>query len=113
MAKTDFVQYVVEDLMAEVKGVSARAMFGGHGIYRERTIFGIIVDDVLYFKVDDTNRKEYEAAQSRPFTYRAKGNKKVSMSYWEVPAAILDDRDALAKWALKSWRINIKKGKAN
>lgn len=105
MGKSDFVQYVVEDLLSGVKGVSARAMFGGHGVYRDGVIFGIVVDDVLYFKVGKTNLKQYEAAGSSPFTYLAKGRKKVAMSYWEVPANVLDDRTALAEWALQSWRI--------
>ena len=108
MAKSHFVEYVVEDLLNGMDGVSARAMFGGHGIYREGVIFGIVVEDTLYFKVDETNRKDYEAAQSRPFTYQAKGRKKVSISYWEVPAEILDDREALAEWAEHSRQINCK-----
>jgi len=106
MVKSHFVQYVVDDLMGGVKGIAARAMFGGYGIYWEGVMFGLIADDVLYFKVDATNRREYEASGSRPFTYQAKGRKKIALSYWEVPATILDDRDALVAWAQKSRKIN-------
>ena len=68
--------------------VTAKRMFGGWGLYRERQIFAIIADDRLYFKVDEHNRPDYEAAGSQPFTYNAKGKRAV-MSYWLVPAHVL------------------------
>ena len=103
MPKTNFVDYVVQDLLAGVRGVRARAMFGGHGLYKEDQIFGIIVDDQLFFKVGDANRKDYEAAGSQPFTYQVRNRKKrTSMSYWEVPASVMDDREALAEWMERS-----------
>lgn len=104
--KNDFVEYVVGDLLAGIRGVRARAMFGGHGIYKDDTIFGIVIEDVLYFKADASNRAQYEKLGSKPFTYLAKGSKKVSMSYWEVPAEVLEDRENLEGWASKSILIN-------
>jgi len=110
MPKTDFVDYVVSDLLGEWEGVRARAMFGGYGLYKEDTIFGIIVDDVLYFKVGDANRKAYEAAGSRPFEYQAKGRAKpVRMSYWEVPAEVMDDRGEIRRWAEAARRVSLMK----
>lgn len=106
MTKSTFIDYVTQDLLSNFKGVSARAMFGGYGLYRDGVIFGIIVDDTVYFKADETNRAEYEKRGSEAFTYAAKGGKKVAMSYWEVPAEILDDREAIAEWAERSWKIN-------
>ena len=108
MSKTDFVDYVVGDLLAGIRGVRARAMFGGYGVYKDDAIFGIIADDVLYFKVDDSNRASYEKAGSQPFTYTAKKKKKVVMSYWEVPADILEDRETLEEWVERSLRIHSK-----
>ena len=106
MPKNDFVEYVMKDLLSGVRGVTSRAMFGGHGIYKDGTIFGIVVDDELYFKVDETNRKKYEAAGSKPFTYDTKKRKKIVMSYWEVPPDILEDREEIARWAEESCRIS-------
>ena len=77
-------------------------------MYKEGVFFAIIVDDQLYFKVDDTNKKEYEKRGSKPFTYQASGRKRVSMSYWEVPAEILDDRQEVGRWAERSCEINRK-----
>ena len=76
-------------------------MFGGYGIYQEDRMFAIIVDDQLYFKVGDKNRKDYEKLGSEPFTYRSR-NRTVKMSYWEVPAEVLDDRTEITRWAQKA-----------
>ena len=105
MNKSDFIDYVVQDLLSGLRGVSARSMFGGWGIYKDGVIFAIIVDDQLYFKVDDSNKSEYEKRGSRPFTYELRG-KPVAMSYWEVPAEIIDDRDAVKRWAEESLRVS-------
>ena len=105
MPHSSFVNYVVEDLLSDLGPVQARAMFGGYGIYYENKIFAIIVDDRLYFKVSDSNRKDYEKTESQPFTYTAKNKKRVAMSYWEVPGDVLDDKLEILDWAKKSIHI--------
>ncbi len=58
--------YIVE-LLAPWGDVQLKRMFGGMGAYRDKLIFAIIDDGIVYFKVDDTTRGDYEAAQSEPF----------------------------------------------
>ncbi len=111
MKTSDFVEHVVHDVLSELRDVRARAMFGGWGLYKADIIFGIIVDDQLYFKVDATNQPQYERHGSRPFTYASRG-KSITMSYWEVPAEVIDDREAIARWAEESYHIS-RHGKAN
>ncbi|MGH7197987.1 MAG: TfoX/Sxy family protein [Candidatus Omnitrophota bacterium] len=106
MPKADFAEYVVKDLLTEVRGVTSRAMFGGFGLYKDGFIFGIIVDDEVYFKVGDRNRKKYEEAESRPFTYKNARGKVIAMSYWEIPADVLEDREAVARWVEESCQIS-------
>ena len=89
------------DMLAPWARVSVRKMFGGFGVYRDGLMFALIADDTPYFKVDDTNQPDYEAAGSEPFTYEAKG-KRVTLSYWQVPAEALDDEAALREWAAKA-----------
>ena len=97
----------MRDLLADLPGVRARAMFGGYGIYQDEVMFAIIVDDELYFKVNAANRKDYEKLGSKPFTYTSRG-KTVTMSYWQLPAEVMDDRPKILRWAEKSIRINSK-----
>ena len=99
MKKSSYVDYVVGDALSRLRGVTARAMFGGHGLYLNGVIFGLIADEILYFKVDDSNRQDYQKRGSRPFAYDSARGKKVTMSYWEVPSEILDDADLAAEWA--------------
>ena len=102
---TEFNDYVIYDLLGSISGITSRAMFGGYGIYKNGIIFGIIIDDILYLKVDVTNQKEYEKYGSSPFSYRNKG-KEIKMSYWEVPEEILENREKITDWAEESYRIN-------
>ena len=112
MKKSSYADYVVHDVFSRLEGVTARAMFGGYGLYLNGAIFGIIADEVLYFKVDERSRGDYEAAASKPFSYEAKGGKWVAMSYWEVPSEILEDPDRVAEWARRSAKIFKKSKKA-
>jgi DNA transformation protein len=72
-------------------------MFGGRGLYCAGQIFGIEVAGEVYLKADDASRSRFEQAGSRPFTYHRDG-KSVSMSYWLLPDAAVDDPSAAARW---------------
>jgi len=97
-----YCDYLI-DLLSPWAKVTATGMFGGWGLYRGDQIFAIVIEDTPYFKVDDSNRADYETAGTGPFEYTAKGNKRVAMSYWQVPGDILDDADALGQWAEKAY----------
>ncbi|WP_407311919.1 TfoX/Sxy family protein [Desulfosporosinus sp. SB140] len=47
--------------------VTVKKMFGGAGIYYDCLIFGILADDILYFKVDDSNKSDYVMAGMQQF----------------------------------------------
>jgi DNA transformation protein and related proteins len=97
---TDYLAYVLDQLH-ELGGVSSRRMFGGAGLYCDEFFFGLIADDTLYLRVDDSNRSDYTArgmAQFRPYPDRPV----LSMSYYEAPAEVLEDRRLLATWAARS-----------
>lgn len=106
MKKSDFAEYVVHDLLGQISRITARAMFGGHGLYKGGVIFGIIADGQLYFKTDEKTSKKYKKLGSSPFTYSKGKVKSITMSYWELPAEIMDDPEELKKWVLESSRIS-------
>jgi DNA transformation protein len=93
MADSEFVGFVVESLRP-LGAVSARRMFGGHGIFLHGLMFGLIADDQLYFKVDDDSRAAYEDKGLRPFVYSSKG-KPIETSYREAPSEGFDDSEIL------------------
>ncbi len=104
----EFIDYVVDQLAAWVD-VSVRKMFGGAGLYCDGLMFGLIADDVAYLKVDDSNREDFVKAGSSPFNPYPDKVKTTVMSYYEVPADILENQDLLGKWAERSLGVARKK----
>jgi len=108
MAVSDgFLEYVIDQFSAWGE-VAVRKMFGGAGLYRDGRMFGLVADDVVYLKVDDTTRDKYLAAGSAPF--KPFKDKPTSLSYFQLPPEIFEDAEALMEWAEESLDIQ-KKGK--
>jgi len=104
-----FLEFI-KDQFSVLGAITIRKMFGGAGIYLEGTMFGLIADDLVYLKVDTTNKKDYENAKMAPFTYEGK-NKTVKMSYYELPIDILEDQEQLKEWASKAVSVSLKKSR--
>jgi DNA transformation protein len=100
----EFVDYVVEQLSGWGE-VSVRRMFGGAGLYREGTMFGVLAEDVAYLKVDDSNREDFVRAGSAPFEPYPDKIKTTIRTYYEIPAEVMEDPAVLAQWAQRSWAI--------
>ena len=99
MANSDKFRDMIAERLARLGAIVIRPMFGGAGVYCGDTMFGLLEDDVLYFRVDDGNREEFIAAGSAPFTYARADGERVAMSYYRAPDHLLDDDDELAAWA--------------
>jgi DNA transformation protein len=97
--RDDFVEHVC-DLLAPLGEVRPKSMFGGYGIYVDDVFCAIVASDTLYFKVDEGNRAEYEALGASPF--KPFEGKQMVMSYYEVPAQVVDDRGAIVEWGRKA-----------
>lgn len=98
----------IHDLFSAFALITTRAMFGGHGVYRDGLILGIVIDDALYLKVDEVTRAIFEAAGCAPFMYQAKG-KPMPMSYWNVPDEALDSPQEFRPWAQRAWDAALRK----
>ena len=97
----DFRDYILDQL-DPIGAVSAKRMFGGGGIFLHGSMFALIADDVVYFKVDDGNAALYDETDASPFTYMRK-EQQLALSYREVPADVIDDADELCRWAERAW----------
>lgn len=100
MAVSDGFKEYVREQLEQVTTITMRSMFGGIGIYTRGTFFALVADDVLYFKVDDSNRADFEDQGMRPF--RPFGDERLSMQYYEVPAEVLEVAEELGAWVGKS-----------
>ena len=99
----DYLAYVVDQLSRSVQ-VTTRRMFGGIGLYREGLFFGLVDDDVLYLKVDDSNRTDYSSRGCAAFQPLPDPTV-YSMNYFSVPPEVLEDAEELRLWAHKSIAI--------
>lgn len=98
----EYREFVLEQL-ERVAPVRARRMFGGVGLYRDDLFFAVLDDDRMYFKVDDTNRPDYEALGQRPFDPFKDGVH--LLQYYEVPADVVEDPDELRLWIDKALEV--------
>ena len=100
-----FRTFVLEQL-GQVRPVTLRPMFGGLCVFAEGRAFALASRDVLYFKVDDTNRPDFEAEGMGPFL--PFGDPAKPMQYYELPAEVLEDPEALARWMAKAIAVAAK-----
>ena len=98
--RSEFVDFLLDQLRG-VGPVHARAMFGGWGIYHAESevMFGLVADDVFYFKVDDGNRQMFEELGLQPFEYEKKDGKTTVMSFFECPDTAMENHEVMAQWA--------------
>ena len=96
----------VLDQLEELGDVASRSMFGGIGLYRRGVFFGLIASDVLYLKVDDTTRSDYEKAEMqafRPYPGRMKGTSSITRCRSRSSRTRVSLRDGLGR---RSWLRN-------
>jgi DNA transformation protein len=89
------------DELADLGEVTARPLFGGHGLYWRDTIFGILFRGRLYMKVDEDSKGDYVARGMCPFR---PNERQTLRSYYEVPPDVLAESEALLPWAKEAIR---------
>ena len=98
--------YIVEQLAA-LPALNTRRMFGGIGIYSDACFFALIDDDVLFFKVDDSNRDDYVSRGMKafmPFPGQP------SLGYFQVPPDVIEEAEKLVRWARRSVEVAMRVG---
>lgn len=100
------VQHVI-DLMDRFAVVRARAMFGGHGLYRGGVMFALLANGGLYLKVDDQSRPIFAQRNLKAFSFTAKG-RTVRLSYHEAPPQAMEDEAEMAHWCQFAWEAALR-----
>ena len=73
-------------------------MFGALGVYCDELFFAIADDGLLFVKVDDVSRADFEEAGSQPFTFTSKDGEVNVVNYWRLPETAYDDPDEAVVW---------------
>ena len=100
----------LHEVFAAFGPIRSRRMFGGHGVYHDELMFGLVVDDVLYLKADDASSGLFRERGLGCFQYE-KGGKRVEMSYYTAPEEIFDDPELARAWALRAFEAALRNKK--
>ncbi len=92
----DFVCY---DLMGNLTEISSCRMMGGWCIYSSNAPFAAIIGNQLYLKAKNELGEKLRSLGWLRFEYTKSSGKTVSMSYWLVPDALIDDQEQFNKIA--------------
>lgn len=95
--RVDFLAHVLELLRPRGR-VADRRLFGDHGLYCDRIFFGIVLDNTLYLKADDRNRREFDRAGCDIFSYSRKG-KRAKLNFYRAPEDAMDAPHLMLPWA--------------
>ncbi len=97
----EFAAYVV-DLMQSIGPVYSKRMFGGFGVFLDGMMFGLIMINTLYLKVDEENLKEFDELGLKPFTYKKKGQE-MKLSYYQAPEEAMESMEIMRAWGNRSF----------
>lgn len=101
----EYLVYFLEDCLEWDPSFTKKAMFSWYAIYKDKKVFCLYLNDVIYFKVWENNIKDYKKYNSKPFTYTKKDWKITSLSYYELPEEILENKEVLNIWINKSLEV--------
>lgn len=96
-----FATHIV-DLLDAFGPCEAKRMFGGHGIFHQGLMFGLIADGSLYLKADDESRDRFLAEGCEAFVYY-KQDKPFQLSYYLAPDEFFEDPQATLDWARQAF----------
>lgn len=94
--RSEYIDFLIEQFLP-MGEISVRGMFGGHTLYCNGVVFGLVGNNELYLKADDQNRPEFDSRGLRAF--RPFEDNPGVMQYYQAPPEIFEDPDALKQWA--------------
>lgn len=109
-ASKEFIEYVM-GLLEPVAAIEGSKFFGGYGIKSSSAQFAMIMNNSLYFVVDDKTRPKYEKLKQQPFSYMTKNGQRLVRRYFQVPEDLFEDQETLLAWARESIAIAQKSAK--
>ncbi len=95
---SEFATYILDRLQG-LGPLETRRFFGGIGLLSGATQFAMIMENTLYFVVNDATRARYEKAGMPCFSYSTKTRQVQVRRYFALPEEILDDQEMLRDWA--------------
>ena len=101
------------DLLMPLGEVRARKMFGGHGIYKDGVMFGLVADERFYIKTDDESKEAFIARDCEPFVFGIRNDKPVVSKYYEPPESACINARKMKPWAMLGIEAAARSAKPN
>ena len=99
MVASDAFAEFLRDQLAPLGRITMRRMFGKTTVFCDAVMFGMVTENILYFRVDDQNQMTFQEAKSfPPLNYQKKGCT-IDLSFWRVPERLFDEPDEFVNWA--------------
>ncbi|MBX9668831.1 MAG: TfoX/Sxy family protein [Candidatus Obscuribacterales bacterium] len=76
--------------------VHCKPMFGCFGLYSNSIFFGIICDDQLFLRTDETTRKKFIKEGMPSLVFKEKQREH---NYYQVPDSVIESRAKLNRWS--------------
>jgi DNA transformation protein and related proteins len=107
MATENYARFAaaVADTLRPIGAVSHRRFFGGQGLVCGEVQFAMIIDGVLYLRVDPELSTHMQTHGAQPFVYGTRKRDVGVFSYYSVPEECLDDEDLFLGWARRSLAV--------
>jgi DNA transformation protein len=93
--QSPYVEFLIEQF-EPLGQITARAMFGGHCLYCDDTVFAIVAGSSLFLKTDEENRGDFVNRGLPPF--KPFEDRDDTMSYFQAPPEVFEDTDAMRQW---------------
>jgi DNA transformation protein len=69
-------------------------------------MIGMIFDERIYFKTDETTRKVFLAEKCKPFSFKKRSAGETVVTGWyALPDRLYDDPAELAQWAIAAFGV--------
>jgi DNA transformation protein len=110
-----FIEHLLElmgPLAARIGPISAKRMFGGHGLFYDGLMFALVSGGTCYLKVDGATQVKFEAEGSQPFRYRSAQREVTMRHYLSLPPACLESAAAMTPWAKLAVEAALRLGNA-
>jgi DNA transformation protein len=106
---SDFADHLHE-VFGAFGPITTRRMFGGHGVWHQGLMIGLVAGNTLYLKVDEQTRGRFEARGLGPFEYARQG-KTVALSYHRAPEEMLESPADAVEWARLAYAAALRGGR--
>jgi len=98
VASADYASFL-RDQLAPLGPITVRRMFGKSGVFCDGVMFGMVAENILYFRVDSQNRAGFKEAEEYPSLSYVKNGRAIDLSFWRAPDRLFDDHQELIAWA--------------